>query len=65
MSALPPESDMLIVGINVCYVPLADIPVRSLWSSDALPRANRLIVTARGQRLTSGALLSNRGETHD
>jgi hypothetical protein len=56
---------MLIVGINVCYVPLADIPVRSLWSSDALPRANRLIVTARGQRLTSGALLSNRGETHD
>ena len=25
MSALPPEADMLIVGINVCYVPLADI----------------------------------------
>ena len=24
MSALPPEADMLIVGINVCYVPLAD-----------------------------------------
>jgi len=21
MSALPPEADMLIVGINVCYVP--------------------------------------------
>ena len=24
MTALPPEADMLIVGINVCYVPLAD-----------------------------------------
>jgi hypothetical protein len=27
MSALPPEADMLIVGINVCYVPKADIRV--------------------------------------
>ena len=26
MSALPPETDMLIVGINVCYVPKADVP---------------------------------------
>ena len=26
MSALPPEADMPIVGINVCYVPKADIP---------------------------------------
>ena len=25
MSALPSEADMLIVGINVCYVPQADI----------------------------------------
>ena len=25
MSALPPEADMLIVGINVCYVPEADM----------------------------------------
>jgi hypothetical protein len=25
MSALPPEADMLIVGINVCYVPIADL----------------------------------------
>ena len=24
MSALPPEADMLIVGINVCYMPSAD-----------------------------------------
>ena len=23
---LPPEADMLIVGINVCYVPKADMP---------------------------------------
>jgi hypothetical protein len=30
MSALPPEADMLIVGINVCYVPLADIVLRAL-----------------------------------
>ena len=28
MSALPPEADMLIVGINVCYVPIADIRIR-------------------------------------
>ena len=26
MSALPPEADMLIVGINVCYVPIATSP---------------------------------------
>jgi hypothetical protein len=25
MSALPPEADMLIVCINVCYVPQADM----------------------------------------
>jgi hypothetical protein len=25
MSALPPEADVLIVGINVCYVPEADV----------------------------------------
>ena len=25
MSALPQEADMLIVGINVCYVPKADV----------------------------------------
>ena len=25
MSALPPKADMLIVGIDVCYVPIADI----------------------------------------
>ena len=24
MSASPPEADMLIVGINVCYVPCVD-----------------------------------------
>ena len=30
MSALPPEADMLIVGINVCYVPIADIASASL-----------------------------------
>ena len=27
MSALPSEADMLIVGINVCYVPKADIAI--------------------------------------
>ena len=27
MSALPPKADMLSVGINVCYVPKADIPI--------------------------------------
>ena len=29
MSALPPKADMLIVGIDVCYVPIADIIVGS------------------------------------
>ena len=28
MSALSPKADMLIVGINVCYVPYADVPLR-------------------------------------
>jgi hypothetical protein len=28
MSALSPEADMLIVGIKVCYVPIADISSR-------------------------------------
>jgi hypothetical protein len=32
MSALPPEADMLIVGINVCYVPIAVITRVSLPS---------------------------------
>ena len=27
MSALPPKADMLIVGIDVCYVPKADIRI--------------------------------------
>ena len=30
MSALSPEADMLIVGINVCYVPQADIAINLL-----------------------------------
>ena len=39
MSALPPEADMLIVSINVCFVPQADIvcwwrdPRGSWWSA--------------------------------
>ena len=31
MSALPPEADMLIVGINVRYVPIADIGWRLVF----------------------------------
>ena len=34
MSALPPEADMLIVGINVRYVPTADIG-GMLWANIA------------------------------
>ena len=30
MSALPAEADMVIVGINVCYVPEADTVTLSL-----------------------------------
>ena len=30
MSALPPEADMLIVGINVCFVPIADKATRAI-----------------------------------
>ena len=41
MSALPPEADMLIVGINVCYVP----GVRGIaWGTASVPHA----ATARG-----------------
>ena len=28
MSALPPKADMLIVGINVCFVPKADMSAK-------------------------------------
>ena len=35
MSALPPEADMLIVGINVCYVPKADIVTHRTWARHA------------------------------
>jgi hypothetical protein len=40
MSALPPEADMLIVGINVCYVPFADMARRQggLTREDLAPR---------------------------
>ena len=31
MSALPPKADMLIVGINVCFVPEADIAACGVW----------------------------------
>ena len=33
MSALPPKADMLIVGIDVCYVPIADITPTSVLAS--------------------------------
>jgi hypothetical protein len=33
MSALSPEADMLIVGINVCFVPKADIDKAALVCS--------------------------------
>ena len=29
MSALPPKADMCIAIAHVCFVPIADIPVRS------------------------------------
>jgi hypothetical protein len=38
MSALPPEADMLIVGINVCYVPVADIVRSDLRRGVLTPR---------------------------
>ena len=31
MSALPPKADMLIVGINVCFVRIADIGLHQHW----------------------------------
>ena len=33
MSALPPEANMLVVGINVCLVPIADM----LFPGDSMP----------------------------
>ena len=35
MSALPPEADMFVVGINVCYVPEADGGLRTQCCSCA------------------------------
>ena len=36
MSALPPEADMLIVGINVCYVPEADMLLGAFFDMSPL-----------------------------
>jgi hypothetical protein len=41
MSALPPEADMLIVGVNVCYVPEADI-FKSCRQVGLAPRGSAL-----------------------
>ena len=43
MSALPPIADMLIVGINVCSVPEADI-TRAATGLCCAPRQCRLVV---------------------
>ena len=46
MSALPPEADMFVVGINVCYVPIADIARHRrtrLWSGPAQHRGYLLV----------------------
>ena len=34
MSALPPEADMLIVGIDVCLVPRTDIGAAAIGKYD-------------------------------
>jgi|RhiMethySRZTD1v2_1073278.scaffolds.fasta_scaffold1691481_2 hypothetical protein len=47
MSALPPEADMLIVGINVCYVPLTDI---CLAIVELCNLRNRSPAAGRGER---------------
>ena len=38
MSALSPEADMLIVGINVCLVPKADFSVENSMAVNFSPR---------------------------
>jgi hypothetical protein len=53
LSALPPEADMLIVGINVCYVPIADIDENQAQSLlmpfyDALEKADQALEAAWG-----------------
>ena len=35
MSALPPESDILRIGINVCKVPVADIAIEPRRTEEA------------------------------
>ena len=53
MSALPPEADMLIVGINVCYVPEADIRMAVNETSLAGPPPSQEAgQPRRGQRPT-------------
>ena len=50
MSALPPKADMLIVGIDVCYVPQADIHRNAAGGlqSDRL-KVSKTTLWARGQ----------------
>ena len=57
MSALPPEADMLIVGINVCYVPKADIlqkqGARTLVSGSKTDRSTDIAGVRLVQKRTS------------
>ena len=48
MSALAPEADMLIVGINVCYLPKADI--RQYQSRYAVSGAPNVVQPAVAER---------------
>ena len=38
MFALPPEADMLMVGINVCYLPVADLNAPPIKPHELNPR---------------------------
>jgi hypothetical protein len=57
MSALPPEADMLIVCINVCFVPIADIRCSELSGLVA----QRFWSVAPPTSLGSSACLSEHG----
>ena len=67
MSALPPEANMLVVGINVCLVPIADmrqfVPVQFLdsWEIESGCRYGALATLQRYAGAFQSPLLDTLG----
>jgi hypothetical protein len=54
MSALPPKADMFSVEIDVCFVPIADIPKTLVGEGDRFERAAGAGMRQKRVRLPAG-----------